>query len=398
MNKIVLGVCSSIGIYKACEILRGFQKAKYLVQVIMTKNATKLISPSLFGALSGREVLVELFPDHPSGKIPHIDLARDNALLLIAPATANMIGKFAGGIADDFLSTFYIAVKCPVAVAPAMNENMYLHPQTQDNIRKLKDSGVNFIEPEKGYLACGDEGWGRLAAPEVIVSRSMELIKKAKSLNGRKVLVTAGPTREYLDPVRFLSNSSSGKMGYAIAQEAMRRGADVVLISGPTEILSPVGLIVQKVETTEQMSSAVMKHVGDSDIVIMAAAVSDFKFPQTNTQKIKKEKIPQEVKLVTTPDILKEVAKIKGDRVLVGFAAETQDLEKNALRKIKLKNLDLIVANDVSQPGVGFESDMNQVSIIHPDGKVIHTEKQTKGKISQIILDEIEDLLTKKHE
>lgn len=397
MKKIVLGVCSSISIYKACEIVRRFQEAEYQVQVIMTSNAAKMISPLLFSALSGSETLVELFPDPPSGKIEHVEIARDNALLLVAPATANAIGKFASGIADDFLSTFYMVARCPVAIAPAMNENMYLHPQTQGNIQKLKDLGVDFIEPEQGYLACGDQGWGRLASPQEIVIQCLKIIRQQKSLQGRKVLVTAGPTREYLDPVRFLSNRSSGKMGYAIAREASRRGAEVVLISGPTQVNPPAGVVVHKVESAEEMASEIFNHSDSSDVVIMAAAVSDFRFPQVSSQKIKKGKAPTEVKLIATQDILENLAKKKEDKILVGFAAETQNLEANALQKIKQKNLDLIVANDVSQQGVGFDSDMNQVRIIHLDGRVVSTEKHSKDKISQIILDEIEGALAKKH-
>jgi phosphopantothenoylcysteine decarboxylase/phosphopantothenate--cysteine ligase len=394
--KIALGVCASISIYKAFEIIRLFQKEKFQVQVIMTKNASRLISPLLFSSLSGQNVLIDPFEEGYSEKIAHVSLSREVSLLVVAPATANMIGKFASGVADDFLSTFYLTVQCPVIVAPAMNEAMYLHHQTQINIQKLQALGVKFVEPEKGFLACQDEGWGRLAAPEKIVKSSLRLIKKGESLKGQTILVTAGPTREFLDPVRFLTNRSSGKMGYGIAEEALRRGARVILVSGPTPVFPPQRVEFSPVQTAQEMEKEVSKYYPQADIVIMAAAISDFKFARMRDQKIKKQQFEDKVRISPTPDILKKLGKKKGKKVLVGFAAETENVVDNALRKIKEKNLDLIVANDVSAEGIGFESDLNQVSLVFPDGRTIQTEKKSKEEISQKVLDAIEDIIGKK--
>ena len=396
MATIALGVCSSISIYKACEIVRGFQEKNLRVQVIMTKNASRLISPLLFSSLSGQKVLVDPFDEQESAKIVHVALARELSLLLVAPATANIIGKFASGVADDFLSTFYMVAKCPVLIAPAMNEAMYLHPKTQENIRKLKALGVRFVEPEKGYLACGEEGWGRLAAPQKIVEESLGLIKKSESLKGKTVLVTAGPTREFLDPVRFLSNRSSGKMGYELAEEALRRGAEVILVSGPTHLFPPPKAKLIKVQTAQEMKKQVLKHSALAKIIIMAAAVSDFRFVRSFTQKIQKEKLGDKVQIAPTEDILRGLGQKKGKRILVGFAAETENVVKNAAKKMREKKLDLVVANDVSAEGIGFESDYNQVLIISPDGKTVETERMSKLEISRLILDRIEEILGKK--
>jgi len=289
-----------------------------------------------------------------------------------------------------------MVVRCPVLIAPAMNEAMYYHRQTQQNIQKLKAYGVKFVDPEKGYLACQEEGWGRLAAVEKIVEEGIGLIHQTQSLKGITVLVTAGPTREFLDPVRFLTNPSSGKMGYELAEEARRRGADVVLVSGPTHLIPPSGVKLEKIETAEEMEKKVIKHFQKSDIVIMAAAVSDFKFDDTQTKKIKKQEGEEKLRIVQTRDVLKRLGQKKGKKILVGFAAETENLIKNALQKIKEKNLDLIVANNVLEEGIGFESDFNQVNIIYPDGKTIQTEKRSKREISQIILDKIEGIVGKK--
>ncbi len=394
--KIVLGISSSISIYKSCEIIRQFQKKDYDVQVVMTKNASRMISPLLFSALSGKKVFVDSLDEDPAEKISHISLAQETSLLLVAPATANIIGKFASGVADDFLSTFYMVVRCPVLIAPAMNEAMYFHRQTQQNIQKLKASGVKFVDPEKGYLACQEEGWGRLAAVEKIVEEGARLIHQGQSLKGKKVLVTAGPTREYLDPVRFLTNRSSGKMGYELAEEARRRGAEVVLVSGPTHLVPPFAVQLKKIQTAEEMEKEVIEHFPSSDIVIMAAAISDFKFADISRQKIKKQAREEKIRIVQAKDVLKRLGQKKGKRILVGFAAETENIVKNALQKIKEKNLDLIIANNVLEEGIGFESDFNQVYIVYPDGKTIQTERKSKLQISQIILDRIEDIIGEK--
>lgn len=393
---IALGVSSSISVYKACEVIRRFQDKNYQVQVIMTRNASQMISPLLLSALSGREVIVNPFEEKQSQRIAHVSLAKEASLLLVAPATANIIGKFASGVADDFLSTFYTAVECPVLVAPAMNEAMYCHRQTQQNIRKLKGLGVKFVEPEIGYLACKDTGWGRLASPDKIVEEGLKIIKKSKSLKDKTILVTAGPTREFLDPVRFLTNRSSGKMGYELAEEALRRGAEVVLVSGPTNLFPPSRAKLKQIQTAEEMKKEVLKHFPKADIVIMSAAVSDFMFVKAASNKVKKEKLGENIKIAPTPDILFELGKKKGSKVLVGFAAETEDVVDNALKKLKKKGLDLVVANNVQAEGIGFESDFNQVSIVFPDGRSIQTDKMTKIEISRIILDKVEEIVGKK--
>jgi len=396
MEKIALGVCSSISIYKACEIIRIFQDKKFQVQVILTQNASRMISPLLFSALSGHKVLVDPFQEEASDTIAHVALAKEISLFLVAPATANIIGKLASGVADDFLSTFYMAVECPVLIAPAMNEAMYLHRQTQQNIHKLKAFGVKFVEPEKGYLACRDEGWGRLAAPEKIVEAGIKLMKKSRSLKGKTVIVTAGPTQEFLDPVRFLTNSSSGKMGYELAEEALRRGAEVILISGPTHIFPPRKAAVKKVQTAREMEKEILKHFASSDIVIMAAAVSDFRFAESTPHKIKKETLREKIEIVPTQDILQKLGRKKEGRILVGFSAETENVVENAQKKMRKKNLDLIVANNVLDESIGFGSDFNQVSLISPGGKIVHSERKSKLEISQMILDRVEDIVGKK--
>lgn len=396
MEKIALGVCSSISLYKACEMIRIFQDKTFQVQVILTQNASRMISPLLFSALSGHKVLVDPFQEEDSDTIAHVALAKEISLFLVAPATANIIGKLASGVADDFLSTFYMAVECPVLVAPAMNEAMYLHRQTQQNIHKLKAFGVKFVEPEKGYLACRDEGWGRLAAPEKVVEAGIKLLKKSRSLKGKMVIVTAGPTQEFLDPVRFLTNSSSGKMGYELAEEALRRGAEVILISGPTHIFPPRKAAVKKVQTAREMEKEVLKHFARSDIVIMAAAVSDFRFAESTPHKIKKETLREKIEIVPTQDILQKLGRKKEGRILVGFSAETENVVENAQKKMRKKNLDLIVANNVLDEGIGFGSDFNQVSLISPGGKIVHSDRKSKLEISQMILDRVEDIVGKK--
>ncbi len=359
----------------------------------MTKNASLLISPLLLTALTGHVVRIDSFEEEPSDKIDHIVLAKTIELLVIAPATANMLGKLASGIADDFLSTLFLAVECPVLIAPAMNEAMYLNKQTQENIKRLKSHGVRFVDPEKGYLACKDEGWGRLASSGRIASQGMYMLDQSISLKGRAVLITAGPTREFMDPVRYLTNRSSGKMGFELAREALRRGADVTLISGPTDLFPPRKAGFIAVTTAEEMEYAVLKNAKKADIVIMAAAVSDYSFAKKSTAKIKKSDSEKTVELVQTNDILKNLGRRKGDKILVGFAAETENVRNNALKKIEDKNIDLIIANDVSEEGIGFNSDDNKVSIIYPDGRTIQTEKKSKTEISQEILNAIEGII-----
>lgn len=390
---VVLGVCSSVALYKACEVLRGFQKAGCDVQVVMTPNAAKLVSPRLFSALSGRRAAVDLFDEEEASRIGHIRLAREAELLVVAPATANIIAKFAAGLADDFLSTLHLTVTCPLLIAPAMNEAMYLHPQTQENIRRLKSRGADFVEPESGSLACGDEGWGRLASVEAIVQAGLRRIGAGRRLAGKTVLVTAGPTREKLDPARFLSNPSSGRMGYALAAEALRRGARTILISGPAGLLPPPGAEIVRIESAQEMRSEVLARFGEVDAVLMAAAVSDFRFSETRREKARKEELPETVRLVRNPDILSELGRLKTRQVLVGFAAETGNVEDGARRKLREKNCDLVAANDVSQSGIGFESEDNELVLVEPEGDATRTGRASKVELSRLVIDRLEVLI-----
>lgn len=396
MKKVALGVSSSIGIYKACEVVRGFQKNGVEVQVVMTPNAARLISPLLFSGLSGTTTIVGLFEEPMARTVGHISLAKEIALLCVAPATANVIGKFSGGVADDFLSTLFLASRAPVLIAPAMNEAMYLHPQTQANIARLRALGVEFVEPEKGYLACGDEGWGRLAEPEAIVKEGLRLIGRAASLKGKTVLVTAGPTREHLDPVRFLSNPSSGKMGYELAREAVARGAKVILVSGPTSLGPPAGARTEFVRTAAEMQEACLRAFPKADIVVMAAAVSDFRFKEVRPRKAAKAEVGPALAIEKTPDILALLGgKKRPGQFLVGFAAETHDILAHARKKLAAKNADLMVANAVGE-GKGFGTDDNAVRIIAASGPVQETGLLSKLETSRVIFDRIEAALEKK--
>lgn len=395
MKKIALGVSSSIGIYKACEVLRGFEKAGFEVQVVMTKNATRLVSPLLFSSLSGLDTIVDLFDEPVARRVGHVALAKEISLYCIAPATANVIGKLAHGVADDFLTTLFLAARCPVLLAPAMNEAMYLHPRTQANIEALKALGVEFVEPDQGYLACGDEGWGRLAEPETIVREGLSFVGGGESLKGKVVLVTAGPTREFMDPVRFLSNPSSGKMGYELAREALRRGADVILVSGPATLPPPPGAKLERVTTAAEMKDAVLGAFPKADVVLMAAAVSDFRFKEVRPQKAKKADVAGTIAIERTEDILALLGRKKKRQVLVGFAAETRDVIPNARKKMAEKGADLVVANPVGE-GRGFGADTNEVHIIRPSGPIRSTPRLTKREISRAILDEVEAVLEKK--
>ena len=395
MAKMVLGVSSSISIYKACEVLRAFQKEGHDVQVVMTRNSAELVAPLLFSSLSGHKAIVGMFDEWTPGMVAHIALAKEIALLCLAPATANVLAKLAGGLADDFLSTLYLAAECPVIVAPAMNQAMYLHPQTQANIRALKARGVEFVEPARGYLACGDEGWGRLAAVEDIVKAGLALIRRTQSLKGKTVIVTAGPTREYLDPVRFLTNRSSGKMGYALAAEAVQRGARTILVSGPSALVPPSAAETVNVQTAGEMEEEVLKRFAEADIVVMAAAVSDFRFADRAPQKVKKAIMSEPVRLTRNPDILAGLGNRKAGQFLVGFAAETEDVIVHARTKLKEKKCDLIAANDVSREGVGFDADENAVTLIDSRDEV-PLGRASKRVLSRQIWDRIEVLVGKK--
>ncbi|MGQ9577038.1 MAG: bifunctional phosphopantothenoylcysteine decarboxylase/phosphopantothenate--cysteine ligase CoaBC [Candidatus Aminicenantales bacterium] len=392
MAKVAVGVSSSVAIYKACDLVRRLQEKGHQVQVIMTKNATKFISPRLFAALTGKPVLCDLWKTGEPGKIEHISLAGETELLIIAPATANLIAKIASGLADDFLSTFFLAVRCPVIVAPAMNEAMYLHPRTQANLEVLRNQGIQICEPERGSLACGEEGLGRLASVERILEMAEAELGISQKLKGKKVLITAGPTREPFDPVRFLSNRSSGKMGYELAAEASRRGAEVILVSGPTSLFPPSGVKVVRVETAAEMRDRVENYFGVADIIIMAAAVADFRPAQVLTEKWKKEAGVPHLELVPTADILSFISghPLRPGKIVVGFAAETQNLEEAAKKKLAAKNLDLIVANNIAMPGVGFESDFNDILVLDRKGKKIRSGTKSKKEISRLILEAIE--------
>ena len=395
-KKIVLGVSSSIGIYKACEVLRGFRKSGLEVQVVMTPNAARLVSPLLFSSLAGTRTIVDLFEEPETRSIRHIALAKEIALLCVAPATANVIGKFAGGVADDFLSTLFLATRAPALIAPAMNEAMYLDSKTQANLARLRSLGAEFVEAGRGYLACGDTGWGRLAEPEAIVAEGLRILARTASLEGRTVLVTAGQTREFLDPVRFLSNPSTGKMGYELAREAVARGAKTVLVSGPTSLVPPAGARTVSVGTAAEMQAACLEACPKADVVVMAAAVSDFRFRERRKKKAGKEEIGPALAVERTPDILALLgARKRPGQLLVGFAAETHDLDARARKKLLAKKADLMVANAVGG-GRGFGADDNAVRIIAPSGPVQETGRMSKREISRAVFDRIEAALGKK--
>lgn len=383
---ITLGVASSISSYKAAEILRLLQKAGHTVRVAMTRNATRFVRPITFASLSGHPVYLDEFRAK-HGEVMHVELARETQLLVVAPATANVIGKFASGIADDFLSTLFLARRCPALIAPAMNVWMYRNPMVQQNIERLKNTGVHFVEPEEGWLACGDEGAGRLAPPEEIAAMAISLLHSGGSLNGKSIVVTAGPTWEALDPVRVLTNRSSGKMGYAIAEEAANRGARVTLISGPTQILPPLNVTLVRVESAAQMKDAVLRVFDSADYVVKTSAVSDFRPAEMLPAKRKKTGKSESLTLEPTEDILALLGRKKTTQVLVGFCAETENLEVNARAKLARKNLDFIVANQVGGRNDPFQSDENQVLVIDRAGGKLEIPLQKKKTISSILWD-----------
>ena len=389
MPVVVLGVTGCIGAYKACEVLRELQKRDVDVHVVMTAAAKQFVSPMTFEALSHHPVFHDQFSLGENGEIRHISLADDANLLLVAPATANIIGKFARGIADDALSTLYLATRAPVLVAPAMNVNMFSHPAVQENLATLRGRGVDIVEPGDGYLACGWLGKGRLAEVETIVAAALSRLGGRRDLAGETVLVTAGPTVEDLDPVRYVSNRSSGAMGHRVAEAARDRGARVILVSGPTALPEPTGVTFVAVRSAEDMQRAVASHVGAASIVVAAAAVSDYRPESASLSKLKKTDGPIRLELVRTPDILKGLGESKGPRLLVGFAAETEDLVANAKRKLQAKNLDLIVANDVTVPGVGFGGQTNAVVLLRRDGTRKDVPLSSKREVAERILDEV---------
>ncbi|MGA1796625.1 MAG: bifunctional phosphopantothenoylcysteine decarboxylase/phosphopantothenate--cysteine ligase CoaBC [bacterium] len=392
-KRIIVGVTGSIAAYKAADIIRELQKRHLEITVVMTADSQRFISPMTLAAISRNAVATDLFSSSPCGPIPHIHLAQHNDLLLVAPATAHCIAAFAHGLADDLLSALFLAQRSPVLIAPAMNPSMYAHPMVQANIAALKGKGAFFIDPVEAEVACGQHGQGHLAPIEDICDRVEEILNPRHPFKGKKFLVTAGPTREPVDPVRFISNRSSGKMGFALAEAARVRGARVTLISGPTSLPPPAGVSLVKVTTADEMLSAVNEAFPDAEFVIMAAAVADFKPVAQRDSKIKKQHGFTELCLEPTPDILATMGKRKRPgQVLVGFAAEDRDLIPHAREKMVQKNLDLIVANDISLPDAGFDSDMNQVTLVHRSGTLHPLPKGDKRWIAERIMDYIEGM------
>ena len=395
--KIALGVTGGVAAYKAAEVVRRLQQEKLDVQVVMTRSAQEFITPLTFAALTGKKVITEMFgaddasPANVESAIEHIAVAQRIDLLLVAPATADILGHFAHGIARDFLGTLYLATKAPVVVAPAMNLNMWEHPATQENLAMLRARGVHVVDPDEGYLACGMTGAGRLAATEAIVQKVRGVLRLRHDLEGQTVLVTAGPTCEDLDPVRFLTNRSSGKMGYALAEAAIRRGARVMLVSGPTDLAIPEGADWVPVRATEEMRNAVREHAAEANVVIMAAAVSDYRPAAAHSQKLKRGDERLTLELEPTPDILAELGRAPSQkgRILVGFAAETNDIAENARAKLARKNVDMIVANDITQEGAGFDTDTNIVTLFFRDGREVPLPKMTKFEVANRILDHV---------
>jgi phosphopantothenoylcysteine decarboxylase / phosphopantothenate---cysteine ligase len=393
--RITLGITGGVAAYKAAELVRLLQQDDFSVQVVMTRGAREFITPLTFAALSGHKVITDLFEKSEGGDanlesaIEHIAVAQRTDLLLVAPATADILAKFARGIADDFLTTLYLATTAPVVVAPAMNVNMWNHAATQENIETLRRRGVKIVDPDEGYLACGMTGAGRLASQQAIVAAVREVLHAQQDLRGQTILVTAGPTCEDLDPVRYLTNRSSGKMGYAVAGAAARRGAKVTLVSGPVNLATPAGVERVDVRTAEEMHRVVNARFPGSSVAIFAAAVADYRPTVTADEKIKRNREMLSLTLEPTPDILASVASRKGDTLVVGFAAETQNVAENARKKLAAKNADLIVANDVTAEGAGFDHDTNIVTLFSRDGRDLALPKLTKSEVAQRILDEV---------
>lgn len=394
---IALGVTGGIGAYKAVEVARGLQKAGHDVVAIMTRSARKFVGPVTFEAITHRRVITDQFAPGVNADIEHIAIASEIDLLLVAPATANLIGKFANGIADDFLTSLYLATRAPVLVAPAMNTNMFEHPSVRENVTRLMNRGVQFVDPGSGYLACGWIGKGRLAEPDDIVAASLQVLQPAGPLRGRRVLVTAGPTHEPIDPVRYLGNRSSGRMGFALASEAARRGATVTVVAGPTTAEPPGTVEVVNVRSAAEMYRAVIERASDVDVVIMAAAVADYTPAEVATEKIAKDEETLTIQLRRTVDILSRLGRQRGSGerpLLVGFAAETHDVLAKARSKRQAKHVDLIVANDVSRTDAGFESESNAVTLIAADGEQT-VLLQPKAGVARAILDRVEAMLSR---
>jgi phosphopantothenoylcysteine decarboxylase/phosphopantothenate--cysteine ligase len=393
--RIVLGVGGGIAAYKAAELVRALQRRGHEVQVVLTQAAGEFITPLTFAALTGKKVITSLFSapgnseETLSSAVEHIAVAREHDLLLIAPATADLLAKFAHGLASDFLTTLYLAFTGPVMLAPAMNSDMWAHPATEANVNVLRGRGHHFVEPGEGWLACGTVGAGRLAEPEDIAAAVDGLREQKRDLEGETILVTAGPTREPLDPVRYISNRSSGKMGYAIAAAAQRRGAEVILISGPVSISAPAGIELIRIETAEEMYEAAMQQLPRATVIVKAAAVADYRLREVPRQKVKKTGGHVSMEFEPTTDILAALGKQKGDRLLIGFAAETENLLEEARRKLKTKNCDMIVGNFVGREGSGFDADTNEVILVSGAEAPVHIEPAPKIEVANRILDQV---------
>ena len=390
---VALGVCGGIAAYKAVEVLRGLQKAGCVVRVAMTQRACEFVQPLTFRALSGAHVLVDDYAPENPDPIAHITFSQTADLLVVAPATANIIAKFANGIADDFLSSTYLACSAPVLIAPAMNTTMWEHPATQRNLRRLSADGVHIMEPDAGEMACGTIGPGRLSEPERIVATALEILsptRSAKDLTGERFLITVGATREEIDPVRFISNRSSGRMGYALAEAALRRGGVVTVVRGITTVNPPAGLTIVEAMSAEEMSQAVARERGNASVFIGAAAIADYRPSQRADQKIKKSKDSITLTLERTPDVLSEVAASRTNGMLViGFAAETENVLDNAREKLRNKNLDAIIANDVSRADSGFDSVTNAITIVTRDNETVELPLMSKNEAADRVLDVI---------
>lgn len=393
--KAVLGVAGGIAAYKSAELARSLMERGVEVQVVMTAAAREFITPLTFAALTGHKVITDLFASSGnseetlSSAVEHVAVAQGADILVIAPATADLLARLAHGIADDFLTTTYLAFQGPVVLAPAMNNNMWTHPATRDNVAVLRKRGHTIIEPEEGLLACGTTGPGRLAEPEHIADVVASFAFTRRDLDGETVLVTAGPTQEPLDPVRFISNRSSGKMGYALAQVAAERGARVILVSGPVQLAPPPNVQVINVTTAVQMHDAVLGNLRDATIIVKAAAVADYHVSNVPQHKLKKTAMRMSLELDPTPDILAELGRKKGDRLLIGFAAETENLVESARRKLESKGCDMVVANLVNQDGTGFESDENEVVLLLRTGESIPLSRSPKREIAGRIFDQV---------
>lgn len=387
-KKILLGVCGSIAAYKACDITRNLRKLGAEVTVIVTSGGARFVTPLTFAALSATKVYGAMFDEHEAHTIPHINLARDHDLILVAPATAQTIGRFAGGLADDLLSAVVLAADCPVVVCPAMNSKMFTHPATQANLKKIASFGYQVVQPDSGLMACEEEGPGRLPEWSVLLN-AVEQVFTPQHLVGKRVLITAGPTEEPLDPVRYLSNRSSGKMGYALARDAMLRGAQVVLVSGPCCLAPPPHVEVVAVRTAQEMYDAVLCRFEEMDIIVKCAAVSDFRPAQCATEKLKKDGADLHLELAANKDILSALGERKKDQFLVGFAAESENHLEEGRRKLAAKNLDMIVINDIKGESTGFQSDTNKVTLVTRGGAVKELELLSKDQTARAIFDEV---------